>query len=54
MLENQYLDAGDKQALAPLVSWLLQAEQLAEAGITASHISATALAVLGKKKSLVS
>jgi hypothetical protein len=37
-----------------LVSWLLQAEQLAEAGITASHISATALAVLGKKKSLVS
>ena len=30
-----------------------QAEQLAEAGLTASHIAATALSVLGKKKNLV-
>lgn len=30
----------------------VQAEQLAEAGVDASHIAATALAVLGRKKSL--
>lgn len=28
----------------------LQAEQLAEAGLSASHIAATVLSVLGKKK----
>ena len=31
---------------------ILQAEQLAEAGLTASHIAATAMTLLGQKKDM--
>jgi hypothetical protein len=32
--------------------YILQAEQLAEAGLTASHIAATAMTLLGQKKDM--